>query len=58
MFLKQKPPSPQNDCDSNFEIESLVLKSRMDSPGLETKGKVGVLIYFVSSVLFLDVKFD
>ena len=58
VFLKQnfKPPSPQNDF--NFESGSLVLKSRIDSPGVETKGKVGVLIYLVSSVLFLDVKFD
>ena len=60
VFLKQnfKPPSPPNDCDSNFESGSLVLKPRIDSPGVETKGKVGVLIYLVSSVLFLDVKFD
>ena len=58
VFLKQKPPSPQNDCDSNFESGSLVLKPRIDSPEVETKGKVGVLIYLVSSVLFLDIKFD
>ena len=41
-----------------FQFWDRKLKSRIDSLGVETKGKVGVLIYLVSSVLFLDIKFD
>ena len=48
VFLEQdfKPPSPQNDCDSDSDS------------GAEVEIEDRCLMYLVSSVLFLDVKFD